>query len=699
MQHDAQEFERVLIDNLEAKMKGTPLEGRVPALFRGHFRSYVRCKDIDYESEHIEELYDLTMTIRGIPDSITSFKRYVGPEQLTEENQYDIGSHGKQSAEVGMTFVDLPPVLHSHLARHEFNCQYGRLVKIKDKFAFPMTIDLEEFLGLDADRWHPARYDLYGVLVQRGSSYGGHYFAFLRTSTSDEWLKFDDSHVTTATAREAIEDNYGGVGVTNGYMLVYGRQRDAPMVFEPVDESFIPQHLRDYDERNNNGVTLTVVTEDTIRLNCLNGRGGFPCPEHEQTLEFIREDTNQSAYRRVSETLAFPAEEMRGWGGYTQGMPYAVLPNPQTLLTNSYFETLLVQRKTAGELLVLELSRFTDFVKFYHPQIPIPVQYIGVFTITRPDLIASLFPRVAARLGFPVGTTFVIFEELGGGGVKRIPTNSGFPTHGTVGALILQLDPGASLPPTNCRWAAGMPIQAENKKLKEDAAFEGIPVVHDESRAIETVDQFLSGIPEAIVFRFEDPATPVVRIAFGTGLTVPELKRFVARAIGVTYDLAADSLLLFKADRVNPQVPDQTLLSAHHTRELAYQFSATKLYLLFVRFVPGVTEVKLQSLRDLAIDFSEDGYTVLRSTRSYFPTNPKLSEIRDSLVDPHFVPDVPDFRFLAIWSHTIEGIVCEPDAILRAHGSLRVELIPPDQRDLDPSPCSCLGRGSRRLCI
>jgi hypothetical protein len=316
--------------------------------------------------------------------------------------------------------------------------------------------------------------------VHSGSSYGGYYFAFLRTSTSDEWLKFDDSHVTRATAREAIEDNYGGVGVTNGYMLVYVRQRDAPMVLETLDESFIPQHLRDYDERNNNGVTLTVVTEDTIRLNCRNGRGGFPYPELQQTLGFIREDTNQSPYRRVSETLAFPVEEMRVWSWYPQGMPYAVLPNTQTLLTNSYFETLLVQRKTAGELLVLELSCFTYFVKFYHPQIPSPLQYIGVFIITRPDSIASLFPRVAATLGFPVGTTFVIFEELGGGSVKLIPTNSGFPTHGTVGALILQLEPGASLPPTNFRWAAGMPIQAEDKKLKEDEAFEGIPVVHDE---------------------------------------------------------------------------------------------------------------------------------------------------------------------------------------------------------------------------
>ena len=34
-QHDVQELDRVLCDNLEEKMKGTPVEKEVPRLFRG----------------------------------------------------------------------------------------------------------------------------------------------------------------------------------------------------------------------------------------------------------------------------------------------------------------------------------------------------------------------------------------------------------------------------------------------------------------------------------------------------------------------------------------------------------------------------------------------------------------------------------------------------------------------------------------
>jgi ubiquitin carboxyl-terminal hydrolase 7 len=141
VQHDIQEFERVLIDNLEIKMKGTPLEGRVPALFRGHFRSDIRCSKINYTSERTEELCDLSMVVKYMSDLNESFARYVEQEILTGENQYDTGEHGKQDAVMGIVFVDFPPVLHLHLRRFEYDHRYDRLCKISDRFEFQETID------------------------------------------------------------------------------------------------------------------------------------------------------------------------------------------------------------------------------------------------------------------------------------------------------------------------------------------------------------------------------------------------------------------------------------------------------------------------------------------------------------------------------------------------------------------------------
>lgn len=71
LQHDVQEFNRVLQDKLEAKMKvrgphistpknsslvqGTKAEGAIAKLFVGKMKSYIKCVNVEYESSRIEE--------------------------------------------------------------------------------------------------------------------------------------------------------------------------------------------------------------------------------------------------------------------------------------------------------------------------------------------------------------------------------------------------------------------------------------------------------------------------------------------------------------------------------------------------------------------------------------------------------------------------------------------------------------------
>ncbi|KAJ4454523.1 putative Ubiquitin carboxyl-terminal hydrolase 13 [Paratrimastix pyriformis] len=59
-QHDVQELNRVLMDNLLEKMKSTPMDGTVSRLFEGRMENYIRCMDVNYESIRDEPFFDLS---------------------------------------------------------------------------------------------------------------------------------------------------------------------------------------------------------------------------------------------------------------------------------------------------------------------------------------------------------------------------------------------------------------------------------------------------------------------------------------------------------------------------------------------------------------------------------------------------------------------------------------------------------------
>lgn len=60
-QHDVQEFNRLLQDSIEKKMKNTPAPDAIKQLFVGKMKSYVKCIYVDYESSRIEEYYGTYM--------------------------------------------------------------------------------------------------------------------------------------------------------------------------------------------------------------------------------------------------------------------------------------------------------------------------------------------------------------------------------------------------------------------------------------------------------------------------------------------------------------------------------------------------------------------------------------------------------------------------------------------------------------
>ncbi|GBG84805.1 hypothetical protein CBR_g39181 [Chara braunii] len=265
MQHDVQELNRVLCEKLEDKMKSTVVEGTIQKLFEGHLLSYVECIDVDFKSTRKESFYDLQLDVKGCKDVYESFDKYCMVERLEGDNQYHAEHHGLQDAKKGILFLNFPPVLQLQLKRFEYDYMRDTMVKINDRYEFPLQLDLDrdngKYLAVDADRNVRNLYTLHSVLVHSGGVHGGHYYAFIRPTLSDQWYKFDDERVTKEDAKRALEEQYGGeeelqtnpgfnntpfkfTKYSNAYMLVYIRESDKDKIMCQVDERDIAEHLQ-----------------------------------------------------------------------------------------------------------------------------------------------------------------------------------------------------------------------------------------------------------------------------------------------------------------------------------------------------------------------------------------------------------------------------------------------------------------------
>ncbi|KAF2626733.1 cysteine proteinase [Macroventuria anomochaeta] len=264
-QQDVQELSRVLMDNLDAKMKGSVAEGALERMFVGKMKTYISCINVDYESSRIEDYWDIQLNVSGNKNLDDSFKDYVQVETMDGENKYFAEGFGLQDARKGVIFESFPPVLHLQLKRFEYDFQRDAMMKVNDRYEFPEVWDASPYLSPGADRSEPYVYRLHSVLVHSGDLNAGHYYAFIKPTKDGHYYKFDDDRVTRATKREALEENFGGdyAQAANGnagqrnpytrtwsskrsmsaYMLVYIRESRIDSILPDATSVAPPKHL------------------------------------------------------------------------------------------------------------------------------------------------------------------------------------------------------------------------------------------------------------------------------------------------------------------------------------------------------------------------------------------------------------------------------------------------------------------------
>ncbi|KAL6521230.1 CSN-associated deubiquitinating enzyme Ubp12 [Orobanche gracilis] len=165
----------------------------------------------------------------------------------------------RHDARKGVLFMDFPPVLQLQLKRFEYDFVRDTMVKINDRYEFPLELDLDrnngKYLSPEANRSIRNLYMLHSVLVHSGDDGFTLHACCLR-------YKFDDERVTKEDVKRALEEQYGGeeelpqtnpgynntpfkfTKYSNAYMLVYIRVTDKDKIICDVDEKDIAEHLR-----------------------------------------------------------------------------------------------------------------------------------------------------------------------------------------------------------------------------------------------------------------------------------------------------------------------------------------------------------------------------------------------------------------------------------------------------------------------
>ena len=225
IQCDVQEFNCTLRAKLERNMGKTAAEGTFSRLFEGVIVNYIKCDNVNYLSTTEERFFDLQLTVKGVSSLVDSFIKYTEEEALVLENQYETEKYGKQDAIKGVLFRKLPAVLQLHLKRFEFSQTDNTMLKVNDRFEFPVYLDLNFCAEEPADY----EYTLFSILVHVGSGDKGHYFAFIRPDCGG-WVRFDDDKVDKVTEKYALLSSFGGeypeIQLENGKITEFPHQSD-----------------------------------------------------------------------------------------------------------------------------------------------------------------------------------------------------------------------------------------------------------------------------------------------------------------------------------------------------------------------------------------------------------------------------------------------------------------------------------------
>jgi len=685
VQHDVHEFCRVLIDSIDSKLKPTPLKDQISHLFKGKSKSYIRCPNINYETVRYDEFFDLQMQVSGFNNLYDSFKEYTKVEYLTGENKYNTGEFGLQDAEIGVELLELPIILNIHLNRFGYDMMTDTMKKINDFFEFPDFIDLHEFFAEDVQgSCFNAEYELFGIIVHQGTVDYGHYYAYIRPTTDNQWLLFNDNSVSKVTREKAFNDNFGGKSEYynmwasgsekshSAYMLIYVRKDSITTTYEPILNESLPKHLIDFVENEDNSkgsdttsyntVEVSVFVDEDLSYLSILGKSKFDTIDWKSKFVFERSKTYEDLVKEISSFTKIPLNDIIVWKlGYYSELS---MMEASSSRISEYFLSVFVESKNMDH--INGINSNIVFFKVYYPKLGNPIQYIGHCHMPSSAKINSVIPEIVHKLGLPLDVEFNIYQESTSKNLIPVMMTDSLYSYKTMYAFyILELLPRNE----EILLSVPFPSLAGNDYVGVDSS-EGIPkfncndLLEINTQSMSLV-QYFTSINDIINFEIKLIENPNVSIAImrtPTDTSIIDCMLAISRIMKVDFSIDLDTMLLYKEDFYSKKPKSQSIdLKNKRCIKEAFSMSWGN-EVLYVTIHHGISEAQMGQLGSYSIEFSNNGKDIQFEKKMLLSVRSKCKDMIESLVQNNLIQN-GQYRFLNIFDHKIVGILNANDTL------------------------------------
>ncbi|OHS94550.1 hypothetical protein TRFO_39282 [Tritrichomonas foetus] len=686
VEHDVQEFCNELIINISSKIPNDGL-----SILRGHYKSIFKCRNVDYQSSKLEEFYDLPIQVKDFSRLEDALATLIKPVPLIGENQYNAGRYGLQDADLCYQFIDLPPILRLHLKRFLYNNETYRNEKLNSFFSFPVELDMSSVINKPGQL-----YELVSVLVHSGTSVSGHYLAYIRPTTENQWYEFDDSKVTKVPSTQAIENNFGTLDSENrifsAYLLMYVRKKDIKQLFKPIQNEEIPtsvmnyieEHIRKREDKRisdleaKNTVEISLTLPSDIIHNAISGN--LSLNSNHNLVSVKSDDTFNKIYHKVAEHLKTDIESITLW-----------------VIVDDHLKERLVRTDSLNvndldynlSLYVQDASDDTDndylvFIFTYFPEFKPPLRFMFSYMMNRRDSFASILSTYQHISKMANSNDLKSENDLKNNFTVYIKNSDG------ILEKVEDLDDSLTeFEANNGSMIIIQPVNSDSIQLPEityKTTFKNHYDYHEHYLTTYPHDvlQYMRDTNDKSNLKISDSPTfkKAPTFSFPSRINFGEFKKFVAACFNLDYNPEKHTILFFQPNSLSPViVEDHVLMYRMMIRpkneiisELSFVFfSDPSLFQL-----PNVYRV-VAYISTSAIENQEEKYIILS----------QKSTVRDALRavinNGWLTAKLHQIRLLQLSksNHEIEEIIGFDIPINKINNPVRIELVPEDQLFLD----------------